>query len=338
MRKKQTLNKLLNILSPDATQVDFSDFDSQISSLKNNLKEKITVKTLANVQVQLERFKAKLDFQPLIQSVHSIIASFENESQRLSDLIEQKTLELQGADLSRMKDVKTEISDLKFQLSTLEEVRKLDIEHLQSSIPSLQDIESRFGESMIELSARLDALEEAEAVAPQEIKDWQEIITNLRTELMNRIASLGGGSMNRQIFVGGVDPLLKYTDINFKAGSNVTITYQNNETTKRVDVTIASSGGGGGSTRVITSITLSQTAGSTSGTDYVYLCSGTLTLTLPTTVSNTNLYTIKNIGTGTITIATTGGETIDGQSTQVMPVKFTSVDLISNNTGDWAIT
>lgn len=143
--------------------------------------------------------------------------------------------------------------------------------------------------------------------------------------------------MSRQIFIGGADPLTRYTDINLKAGSNVTITYANNNTTKKVDITIASTGGGGGSVRSINSVSTPTTAGSTSGTDYVYLVSGTTTITLPTAVGNTNLYTIKNVGTGVVTINTTSSQTIDGSLTVSMPVQYTAVDLISD-TANWNVT
>lgn len=147
----------------------------------------------------------------------------------------------------------------------------------------------------------------------------------------------GGGNANRNIAIGGNGSVLsRYTDINLKPGSNVTITYANNNTTKYTDVTIAATGGGG-TTRSINNISTSQTAGDTAGTDYVYLCTGTLTLTLPTAVGNENLYTVKNVGTGVVTIDTTGGETIDGNLTIVMPVQFTSVDIISDSV-NWNIT
>jgi hypothetical protein len=144
--------------------------------------------------------------------------------------------------------------------------------------------------------------------------------------------------MNRQILIGGVDPLTRYTDINLKSGSNVTITYVNNNTTKKVDVTISSTGGGGGGTvRSINNVSVDTAAGSTSGTDYVYLCSGTMTLTLPDATTNTNLYTVKNVGTGMIIINTTSSQTIDGGLTALLRVQYTSVDLISD-TANWNVT
>ena len=47
--------------------------------------------------------------------------------------------------------------------------------------------------------------------------------------------------------------------------------------------------------------------------DYYVDCSGTFTVTLPTSVGITGkLYIIKNSGVGTITVNTTSSETIDG--------------------------
>ncbi len=96
------------------------------------------------------------------------------------------------------------------------------------------------------------------------------------------------------------------------------------------------SGGGGGISRSINSVSGTTSAGSTANTDYVYLCSGTFTITLPTAVGNTNLYTIKNVGTGIITIATTSSQTIDGVTTQVLPTQYGSVGIVSDNS-NWSL-
>lgn len=90
-------------------------------------------------------------------------------------------------------------------------------------------------------------------------------------------------------------------------------------------------GGGSGITRVISNITVTTTGATAAITDYVYLCTGTFTYTQPTAVGNTNLYTIKNVGTGTITIAFTSGQTGDSNAT-IQLTQNQSIDLISNNT------
>lgn len=75
----------------------------------------------------------------------------------------------------------------------------------------------------------------------------EEVLDELKPFVLSRLPR-GGGNMNRNIAINGNSSVLsRYTDINLKAGSNVTITAVNNNTTKYVDITITSSGGGGGS-------------------------------------------------------------------------------------------
>lgn len=88
--------------------------------------------------------------------------------------------------------------------------------------------------------------------------------------------------------------------------------------------------------RIITSISSPSTAGANANTDYVYFVSGTTTITLPTAVSNTNSYSIKNTGNNIVTIATTSSQTIDGSSTASLPVANTSLTLVSAGS-NWGI-
>lgn len=96
------------------------------------------------------------------------------------------------------------------------------------------------------------------------------------------------------------------------------------------------SSGSGGITRSVSVISTPTTAGATASTDYVYIVSGTTTLTLPTAVGNTNEYTVKRVGTNDVTVATTSGQTIDGSSTAVIKVQYQSLTFISDNS-NWNI-
>jgi len=92
-----------------------------------------------------------------------------------------------------------------------------------------------------------------------------------------------------------------------------------------------------GIVRVTSAISTNTTAGGAALTDYAYMCSAALTLTLPTAVGNTNRYTVKRTGTGVVTIATTSSQTIDGAATFVINVQYQSVDLINNGANNWAV-
>lgn len=73
-------------------------------------------------------------------------------------------------------------------------------------------------------------------------------------------------------------------------------------------------------------------------TDQVVNCtSGTFTATLPTAASVTGKwYTIKNSGTGVITVATTSSQTIDGSTTIILNNQYQSIDVVSNG-ANWII-
>jgi hypothetical protein len=177
-----------------------------------------------------------------------------------------------------------------------------------------------------------------------ETPDIDREMNELRKDLLSRLnVGRGGGNANRNIAIGGnASVLSRYTDINIKAGSNVTLTYSNNDTTKYLDLTIASSGGGGGSVtgiiRSVNSISTSQTAGATAGTDYVFVCSAGVALTLPTASGNSNLYTVKNTAASSVLVLPDGTDTIDTDTSIILATQYTAVDLISDGTNNWSIT
>ena len=119
--------------------------------------------------------------------------------------------------------------------------------------------------------------------------------------------------------------------------NTVTLTFSSAPTTDAYQVlvmggqpTIAS-----GYTREIVSVTGSTTLAAVANTDYVAIVGSGGAPTLPTAVGNTNRYTLKNAGTTNRTVATTGGQTIDGSTTAVLTPN-TSIDVISDGT-NWRV-
>jgi hypothetical protein len=340
--KIDILKRINRALSPN--KVDFSAIDSEINALKKKLEETVNIQTVDDVKFQLAKFKKNIDLTPLREEIEKIGQIFTEKSKELQSQINEKSKELETAKKAIVENetggsgkitlLTREIRTLRTDLNQLEVVHEADLTSLNQSIAEVREIEGRVNETINKLSEGLNIYttkKETQAI----VKEIQEKIDELRRDILKRVGNIGG-SMNRQIFVGGNDPLTKYADINLKAGSNVTITYANNNTTKKAEITISSTGGSG-TTRSINSIAVDTNAGDTAGTDYVYLVTGTTILTLPTAVGNENLYTVKNVGVGIVTIATTGGETIDNEANVVMPVRYTSVDLISDSL-NWNVT
>jgi hypothetical protein len=122
--------------------------------------------------------------------------------------------------------------------------------------------------------------------------------------------------------------------ITLTSGSNITLTTSGNQ------ITVASTAsGGGGISRSISTITTSTSAGASASYDYVYIgaTSGNINLTLPTAVSNTNRYSVKQTNAiGTLTILTTSSQTIDGVTGFALNRQYQAVDLISDN-ANWNI-
>jgi hypothetical protein len=71
--------------------------------------------------------------------------------------------------------------------------------------------------------------------------------------------------------------------------------------------------------------------------DSIILANGTFTETLPSAASAVNRrYTVKNTGTGTITIAPASG-TIDGAANVTLTVQYSSFDFVSDGTSWYTV-
>lgn len=352
MANKNKLQKLLEVFSPDGTAVDFTEFDKQVEQLKTGLKQKIQAKTLEDVNTQLESFRKRLDFTSLFEAMSTLETALDQKIAGVSGLMSEefvsfkKLLSDREAETSdNISSIASNITNLQEQLTNLNDQKTGELALLKTKLDKLQDFSTEANKTLTQLGNSIEEVKNDTSIQDEmteRVTEFTSIVDTLRKELNNRINNLPrGGNANRNIAIGSNTSVLsRYTDINLKAGSNVTITYSNNDTTKYVDVTIASSGGGSsvaGTVRSISTINTSQTAGNTSGTDYVYICSAGVQLTLPDAASNTNLYTIKNTSTSSVLIATTSAQTIDTQSNLILATQFTSVDLISDNS-NWEIT
>ena len=74
-------------------------------------------------------------------------------------------------------------------------------------------------------------------------------------------------------------------------------------------------------------------------TDYAINCtSGTFTVTLLTAVGRSSqIFNIKNSGTGVITIATTSAQTIDGQASGTITLNQYEAITVQSNGANWLI-
>lgn len=338
-------NKLKNILnafenSDDKLQDGFKAFDSGVAKLKSELREKIQVATLDDVNSEIEKFRKRIDLTPLTEAIEQIKTDVQISDRELRGTVEEKLSELRtelSDSIGKSKDstasIQKEIDKLE---TTLLEVSSRKFPDFPDFLTPIKESETKIEQKILESINEIEKFNDKDL--KDELKKLEETIEKLRKELMNRLNERGGGSMNRQVLFNTTNYLKKYTDYNLIPGNNVTFTVTEDNTNKRVNLRIDATGGGGGSTRSINNVSTNTAAGSTASTDYVYICSGTITITMPPTVGNTNLYTIKNAGTGVITIVASGADTLDNDINIIMPLQYTSVDLISDGVNNWNIT
>lgn len=367
---RQKLANILKALSP--MEVNFQPLDSEIQKLKDKLKEQVVVKTLEDVQVQLERNRKLINFEPLLAAFDSLKQEVDDKNTELLNIINSKQEELNSLILDNSIDTEN-INRLSAEIKNL----------LARKVPDfgkqIKDTETRLM-AIIDAAGNLDVLEdEKENTAIQaQFANFDNEFKRLKLEFQKR----GGGSMNRQILVEGTDVLTRYTDINIYGvsssviavvdntnkrvnigiqgggGSASTLALQTNDTPngsqsllnlkQGTNITVADDGVGGvtisasagsvvaGITRIASVISVSSTLAAAALTDYAIFANVGIQVTLPTAISNSNLYVIKNNANSSVLINTTAGQTIDGSSSALLPVQYQSLDLMSNGS-IWAV-
>lgn len=358
MNKKQKIQELLNRL--DALQ----NLDQGVRELleeestlaKDSLKERPLNKAIQRIADEVVKVKNDPRLDEVMESIsaagkenndkiESLVQGFSREIESL--LAEVKSVESRGQEMTT-KERDSILSRLEEHKTTYEGERT----RIDNTGALLQSEVSRMSQEMEIIRKVLETPKEDDGVA-QTLADTVEavvgaqatadeakdLIEELRTRINTRLATIqhGGGNANRNIAIGGNTSVLStFTDINLIAGSGITISYSKNQTTKYTDVTITGSGSGSGIIREINNIAVNTAAGAVAGTDYVYNVSGTTTLTLPTAVGNTNLYSVKNVDTGIVTVATTGGQTIDGSASASLPIQYLEITLYSDGS-NWNV-
>ena len=153
----------------------------------------------------------------------------------------------------------------------------------------------------------------------------------------SNISSLDLSAMDNtsSAFISGItsESLNDLSDVSFTAGAgidNYVLTYDN--ATSSWGAEASAGGGGGGYTySAITADPANAQAG------YHYSCTGTFTITLPTTgVSSGEEIRIKNMGTGTITIDPQTSNIDDSTTDYVLDVQYSAITLVSTGT-HWEI-
>lgn len=235
MKKIEKLKRLNMALSGE--KVDFSGFDAELNKLKKQLTDTVNIQTVSDVSRKLKQFQDKIDFQPLMAEVDKLRAIFSTEVASIETRLKETSQKLIEAnrlkDTKRANVLKKEVSDLEQTVATIQSEYLDKYALIDAHIEAFQETQDNVLEEMKSFSTKADLKE-----ALQGIKDT---VDKNRRQLMDR---LGGGSMERQIKVGGTNYFTKYRDLNIIAGSNISLTVVNDDANKNTKLTISASGGG----------------------------------------------------------------------------------------------
>lgn len=336
--------------------------DEETKNFQTRLKDNPTVQFLDDFNSKLEKFKKDFNLEPIIAEIETIQKdigdfkftaneAFEQSNSHANEKSKELTFLIKGVKDDLTGFTSKEIKVLLEKIVRLEDELSLQSDDSKQTGFSLKqtvtELENKLGEVFktfdknsvadnkhaLTLQSSLEDKDTAIAVIKQEIEQ-------LRKDFMSRLTNIGGGSINRQININSSVMSTRYTDINFQAFGGIAWSAVDDDTNKRVNVRAsitAALGGGGGVARTVSVISVSSTLAAAASTDYAIFANVGITITLPTAISNTNLYTVKNEAVSSVLVATTAGETIDGSATVLLPTQYESLSFISNGSV-WGVT
>lgn len=342
---KGKLQKILSAFqTSDSTLEDaFKSVESEMKKVIDKIKQENELRTIGVTNQRADQLKGHIEtgLSSLVSAFNNLKDELSKKEKVVSIALDGKLNELRSA-MGEFKTAHTErFKELSSEIGSL----RGDITDISSLKGNAKDFQERTQKLESDLNNAIATVKETGNAASQKqneefkrsIDKLEEELKQLRKTALSALSNSHGGQANRNILVNSnPSTLSRYTDLNIKAGNNITLTYVNNDNLKTTDLTVASSGGAGTS-RSISTVAVSSVAAATASTDIVIIASQGIQITMPTAVGNTNLYTIKNTSTSSVLVTTTGGQTIDTSTTLIMPVQFTSVDLISDN-ANWQIT
>lgn len=138
--------------------------------------------------------------------------------------------------------------------------------------------------------------------------------------------------------IGGLDIYkngLKLTkNIDYVANDGTTVSFNNPQPSGSIIEYVSFIPGK--ARRSINTVSVSVSAGNEPQTDYIYVATQSITVTMPSASGNNNRYTVKSLTTQPVSVAPYGSQTIDNQNLITIIDQYTSIDLVSNGQ-NWII-
>ena len=331
-----------------STSLSSSFYNDEINGVLKEVSEKYkdstAVRTLKKVDTELTKLKKQLDPTPNREAIAELekklsileevfLAAIATRVEELEELM-AKTNEATTADSSqKVSEVNRKLEDLKRELGSSDSTHVETQGNIRQEIQALRTelgvLKNKKLPTIPDLSKEVLRLTDELSRLSIEIP---ESITQTRTELLSQIVGHRGGNANRQINVTSSVMSDRYTDVNFTNSASIGWTATDDNTNKRVNISASVlTGGATGLARSVSVLSVSSTLAAAAATDYVFFANVGVRLTLPTAISNSNLYTVKNMATSSVQVAAAAGQDIDGSATVLLPTQYESLTFISNS-------
>ncbi len=221
--------------------------EENIASVRSSIKSDPMLRAMEDMQKSIQALSSDSQIGELMDALNE--ASNENEK-NLKDLAASFTEQVRTlrSEISSLPE-DSQVEELISQLNQLKSGFTNQATTFQTKESLIQAEFSRIEQELSSLSRRLVAREQDRTSEEQNEATKAELqreMDDLRKTVMSRLATIGGGNMNRNFTLAGASLLTKYTDINLVAGSNMTITASTDNAKGTTNLTFASSGGGGG--------------------------------------------------------------------------------------------
>ena len=244
MNRTNKLKKIVRTLSPD--KVDFSVVDNELNALKRKLTDTVNIQTVEDVTRKLKQFE-----KVVLSEIDNIRNLFADKAKELEGTLKSKNELLvkasEARSVSQITSLSSEIANLKNELTTLEESRRVGFEAVLNNLDRIREFSKGLNSDLTTLKDGMvvySTKEESKKI----IKDTETLLDELRSEMVSRFSKMGGGAPNQQINVNSSVMSTRFADINFVSNTAIQWSATDDTTNKRVNLTASLiSGGAGGS-------------------------------------------------------------------------------------------
>ena len=322
----------------------------EVGKLKNKFDLSSIITAIKDLEKSIsdEHKLAAADFDRKLADLKNEVKSLETEIDNKSDTEIVDQIKIFADNLNKIQD---KFSSQVIENSVKETVFRQELSILEDKFKDLRNYDDDF-EGIKEKLKKLqtDLITRTTHVGGQanrQINVDSSIMSTRYNDLNFKISSSIGwrttnDDVNKRVDIvasiliatgGGGSLTVKEADGTPNVASVTTIVVSNGTLTDDGggQITVTTGGGGGGITRTTSIVTATTTLPAAASTDYVFFCAAGIQILMPTAISNTDLYTVKNTSTSSVLIVASVGQAIDGSATALMPTENESLSFISNN-------